>query len=410
MNIAIFVRKFPALSETFVLNQITGLIDAGHSVDIYALDSKKEDKVHPDVEKYHLLDRTTYVKIPKERFQRGFNALKILLKKSYKNPKIYFNSINPFKNGKLAMSLKLLHIADYFDKPYDILHCHFGPIGIIGIQLKMVEAPIKKYVTTFHAADLTVFFNNNDKSTYSKLFDTCDLMLPISYRWKAKLTDLGCDPNKIIVHRMGVDCKLFNFKERIYPDNRVVKLISVSRLTEKKGIKYSILALSKIIHQYKNLHYHIVGDGPLKNELAELVNNLKLTSNVHMLGQKSQDEVRNLLDQSHILIAPSVTAENGDQEGIPVAIMEAMAMGLPVISTQHSGIPELITNGVNGLLVPERDEEALEKAISFLLNNPGKWGQYGQKGRNRVEEEYEIKNLNKKLEAHFYELLNNDSN
>lgn len=409
MNIAIFARKFPALSETFVLNQITGFIDLGHSVDIYALESKKEDKVHPDVEKYHLLDRTTYVKIPNKRFHRALNALKILLKNSWKNPKVYLNSINPLKNGKLAASLKLLHMADYFNKSYDILHCHFGPIGNMGIQLKLVDAPIKKYTTTFHAADLTVFFNNNDEGTYSKLFDTCDLILPISYRWKDKLTQLGCDPNKIIVHRMGVDCTLFNFKERIYPKNSIVKLISVSRLTEKKGITYSIQAISKLIHQFKNLEYNIVGDGPLSNELSELVKNLKLTSNVHLLGQKSQDEVRHLLDQSHVFIAPSVTAKDGDQEGIPVAIMEAMAMGLPVISTQHSAIPELITNDVSGLLVPERDEKALEKAISFLLSNPGKWAQYGQKCRDRIEEEYDIKNLNKKLEAHFFELLNSHS-
>lgn len=409
MNIAIFVRKFPALSETFVLNQITGLIDLGHSVDIYALESKKEDKIHPDVEKYKLLDRTTYVRIPKERIHRLRNALTILAKKSFKNPRLYLNAINPFKNGKLAASLKLLHMAGYFDKPYDILHCHFGPIGNMGIQLKLIDAPIKKYITTFHAADLTVFFNTNDESSYSNLFDTCDLILPISYRWKEKLAELGCDRNKIVVHRMGVNCRLFNYRERIYPKHGNVKLISVARLTEKKGIKYSIQALSNLIQQFKNVEYNIVGEGPLKKELIELVNQINLNDYVQLLGQKSQDEVRILLDQSHILIAPSVTAKDGDQEGIPVALMEAMAMGLPVISTQHSGIPELIENNVSGLLVPERDEKALEKAISFLLSNPGKWAQYGQKGRKRIEEEYEINKLNKKLEANFSELLTNNS-
>lgn len=410
MNIAFFVRKFPALSETFVLNQITGLIDLGHSVDIYALESKKEDKIHPDVEKYHLLDKTTYVKIPKERLHRAINAIRILLKKSLKNPKVYLNSINPFKHGKLATSLKLLHMVDYFDRPYDILHCHFGPIGKMGIQLKLVEAPIKKYVTTFHAADLTVFFNNNDVSVYSELFGIGDQMLPISYRWKDKLTELGCDRNKIMVHRMGVSCSLFNFKERIYPRDGNVKFISVARLTEKKGIAYSIKAFSNLVHRYKNVEYNIVGGGHLRDELIKLVNKLNLNDNVKLLGQKSQDEVRNLLDQSHILIAPSVTAKNGDQEGIPVALMEAMAMGLPVISTQHSGIPELIENDVCGLLVPERDEKALEERISFLLNNPEKWAQYGRNGRARIEEEYEINNLNKKLEENFLALLNNNLN
>jgi colanic acid/amylovoran biosynthesis glycosyltransferase len=206
---------------------------------------------------------------------------------------------------------------------------------------------------------------------------------------------------------MGVDCNLFKFKRRIYTEKGKIKLISVARLTEKKGLKYSILALGNLIQQHKNVEYNIVGDGPLKKDLTDLVNKLNLNDNVRLLGQKSQTEVRELLDQSHILIAPSVTAKDGDQEGIPVAIMEAMAMGLPVISTLHSGIPELIENNVSGFLVPERDEIALGNAMLHLLNNPHNWGLYGKNGRKRIEEEYEVNKLNKKLEANFLKLLTN---
>jgi colanic acid/amylovoran biosynthesis glycosyltransferase len=407
MKIAYFVLQFPALSETFVLNQITGLIDLGHSVDIYALRRTRDKYLHPDIIKYQLLDRTKYFEMPKKRFLRIISGFKIAKRMLMTRPRLAFNSINPFINGYQAISLKLLHLAACFDKPYDIMHCHFGPVGRIGSLLKDIEAPIKKYLTSFHAADLTVYLRKNDRNSYQQLFKNCDLILPISYRWKDKLIELGCDKQKIKVHRMGVNCKLFNYKKRGFPKDGAIKLISVARLVEKKGIEYGIRAISNLIKENKKLEYNIVGDGPLKTNLYELIKKMNIKDNVRLLGKKTQNEVRNLLDQSHILLAPSVTAENGDQEGIPVALMEAMAMGLPVISTQHSGIPELIENGVSGLLVPERDVEALTEALRFSLNNPSICEKYSGKARSRIEQEYDIDKLNIELEALFSELLSN---
>jgi len=119
---------------------------------------------------------------------------------------------------------------------------------------------------------------------------------------------------------------------------------------------------------------------------------------VRLLGWKTHEEVKRLLEESHVLVAPSLTSQNGDQEGIPNAIKEAMASGLPVISTFHSGIPELVSDGVSGLLVPERDVTAIANALAYLISHPEVCEEMGRAGRRRVEQEFDTNILNKQLE------------
>ena len=114
-----------------------------------------------------------------------------------------------------------------------------------------------------------------------------------------------------------------------------------------------------------------------------------------------------ILESVHILLAPSVTSRDGDQEGIPVSLMEAMAMGLPIVSTQHSGIPELIENGVSGFLVPERDAGALYKKLKYLVDRPEMWSALGAQGIKCVEENYDINRLNDRLVHIFKNLVVN---
>jgi colanic acid/amylovoran biosynthesis glycosyltransferase len=116
-----------------------------------------------------------------------------------------------------------------------------------------------------------------------------------------------------------------------------------------------------------------------------------------LLGWKTQQEVAEILGQAHVLLAPSVTAPSGDQEGTPVALMEAMAMGMPVIATRHSGIPEMVRDGENGFLVPERDPEALAERIAHLARHPEQWEALGRAGRAVVEREFDVNPLNDRL-------------
>jgi colanic acid/amylovoran biosynthesis glycosyltransferase len=301
----------------------------------------------------------------------------------------------------LHEAIPLLHCP-----PYDIIHCHFGPNGTRAQFLRELGVLQGKLITTFHGFDITVFLNTRDKNVYNLLFDAGDLFLPISERWRHRLIELGCDPQKISVHRMGVDCGKFIFRPRRLQRNGKVRFVSVARLIEKKGLEYGIRAVAKLAKYKNNIEYIIVGDGPLRGYLQRLVQKLQLSNTVRMVGWKPQDQVIQILDRAHFLLAPSVTSKNDDQEGIPVALMEAMAMGLPVVSTQHSGIPELIENGVSGFLVPERDVEALFDRLKFLVEHPELWQKMGQHGRNCVSEHYDINKLNDRL-IKIYQLILN---
>jgi len=203
---------------------------------------------------------------------------------------------------------------------------------------------------------------------------------------------------------MGIDCNDIICKSK-RSGNGSVAIVSVSRLVEKKGLEYGIRALHRCISSTNiNVKYVIVGDGPLEVELKSLVRDLGLTKVVTFVGSKTRSQVMDILETSDILLAPSVTSPDGDQEGIPVAIMEAMAHGLPVISTWHSGIPELVRHGQSGILVPERDVESLSAALFSLIEDEVRCMSMGRIGRKTVETQFNISDLNDELEKHFISL------
>ena len=141
----------------------------------------------------------------------------------------------------------------------------------------------------------------------------------------------------------------------------------------------------------------IDGEGGLSEVLERLIEELDLKSHVRLLGRKSHEEVIRLLQDTHLLMAPSVTAKDGDQEGIPNVIKEAMAMGLPIISTRHRGIPELVEDGVSGFLVEERDVDSLANRLTYLIDHPEIWPEMGRAGRNCVQKYYDSNKLSDRL-------------
>jgi colanic acid/amylovoran biosynthesis glycosyltransferase len=413
MKIALIVEAFPVLSQTFVLNQITGLIDRGHEVDIYAEFHENSSKVHPDVEKYDLLSRTFYhPPMPQARLHRFLQGVWLFLINVPIAPLLLLRSLNVFKYKKDAASLRLLYAVIPFVKRrpiYDVIQCHFGLLGIKGMLLRDVGALQGKHATAFHGVDISQNLRLLGEAVYSDLFKAGDLFLPISQHWQNRLIELGCDPGKIIVHRMGIDCQRFTFLPRSLNPGEPIRLISVARLTEKKGIEFGIRAVANVLTHFPDLEYNIVGDGDLRTELAELIHTLGIAEQVKLLGWRNQTEVVELLQRSHILLAPSVTAKDGNQEGIPVALMEAMAMGLPIISTYHTGIPELVEDDVSGFLVPERDVAALADKISDLVHRPEHWAAIADAARRRVEQLHNINQLNDQLIAIYQHLLKSDA-
>jgi colanic acid/amylovoran biosynthesis glycosyltransferase len=210
------------------------------------------------------------------------------------------------------------------------------------------------------------------------------------------LIELGCDERKVIVHRAGVDTARFEYRPRTRKSGPV-RLLTIARLVEIKGIDYAIHAVANAMKRGQDLQYKIAGDGPLRNSLEGLIEKLGVGDKIKLLGWQDQEGVIGLLREADILLAPSVTGGDGNQEGIPVVLMEALAQGIPVIATRHSGIPELVRDGEAGFLVPERDSEALGDKLVYLIEHPELWSEMGRRGHNYVKEHYNIDRLNDRL-------------
>ena len=176
-------------------------------------------------------------------------------------------------------------------------------------------------------------------------------------------------------------------------------------MVEKKGLEYSIKAVARVAQKFSNIEYNIVGDGALRVKLEKLIMELGVGNKVNLLGWKTQDELRELFKEAHIFILSSITASDGDMEGQGLVLQEAQAVGLPVLSTHHNGIPEGVLDGKSGFLVRERDVDALSERLQYLIEHSELWPEMGRCGRKFVEEKYDIEILNSKLVSIYNALL-----
>lgn len=408
MRIAYLVDEFPILSQTFVLHQMTGMIDRGHSIHIYANKAGDLAKIHSEVERYHLLEKTSHFSMPKPYGVRFIKALKLLAGSGWKNPLAAVRALNVFKHGRDAASLRLLYmVSRFFGKPApDVVHCQLGYLGLQGLLFQEIGAIRGKLLVSFRGADLSLYLKMFGHDYYQDLFRKADRFLPVSESMKSQLMEIGCPEDRIIVLHSGIDIDQFAFAARTVQAHENIRLVTIARLVEKKGVEYGIRAVARVVEKHPDLEYLIVGDGPLMEDLQGIIDELQLGSRVKLLGWKERQEIIHILNQAHILVAPSVTSRDGDSEGIPNVLKEAMAMGMPVVSTWHSGIPELVEDGVSGFLVPERDVDALAEKLEYLMSHQECWADMGRAGRAFVEENFEINRLNDRLEKIYRELVN----
>lgn len=410
MKIAFIVWRFPALSEAFILNQITGLIDRGHDVRIHPVNGLPKNytgKVHPVVEEYNLMERAYLPPVVPEnislRFIKGIGLLlKNLPYGSLKTLQLFAN-----KYGEEVASLKSFYrtAALLQDGEYDIIHCQFGTLAPIALAYRDAGIIKGKLITTFRGIDISKYVQENGIDVYEQLFCEGEFFLGNCKFFGDRAISLGCDPTKLIIHGSGLDCSKFAFKPRSFPTDGKVKIATTGRLVEKKGIEYGIRAVAKLVESYPNIEYNIIGGGDLKAELEQLIAELNVGNVVKLLGWKQQKEIVEILDNCHIFMAPSVTAADGNQDAPVNTLKEAMAMGMPVISTFHGGIPELVEDGISGYLVPERNADAIATRLKFLLECPELWQSMGKAGRKRVEAKYDMNKLNDELVAIYQQML-----
>ena len=414
MQIAFLVNDFPRLSETFILNQITGLIDRGHEVDIYTHHLEDWSVVHPDVNRYQLWESTYLMQEPPKNYLwRILKGIYLLLRNFHKAPILIGRSLNIVAYGEQAINLWLLYTAiSLLDKEsthnYDIIHCQFGTQGYRGLAFKRLLQPTPKLLVMFRGFDISCYVKQGGDKLYRWLFQHVDYCLANCEFFRQRVIDLGWDAEKISVHFSGLDLNKFNFRPRHLKIGEPVHIATTGRLVEKKGIEYAIRAVAKQAQQSQELKYYIIGDGLLRESLENLINELGAESYIHLVGWKHESEIIEILNRCHLFIAPSITAADGNQDAPVNVLKEAMAMGLPVISTHHGGIPELVEDGISGFLVPERDADALAEKLGYLLEHAEHWPEMGQAGRTFVEQHFDLHQLNKKLVVLYERLLRKD--
>jgi colanic acid/amylovoran biosynthesis glycosyltransferase len=224
----------------------------------------------------------------------------------------------------------------------------------------------------------------------------------------ARLRALGCPDTLLRRVPLAVDPNAFRRDGPRTRDSGPVRLLTVARLTEKKGIEYTLRALVHVADEYPDVVYDVIGDGPLREPLEALRDALGLAARVRFLGARTGEFVRERLAAADLFVLPSVTASDGDEEGTPTVLLEAACCELPVIATRHAGIPELVLDGESGLLVPERDDLALGACLRELLRSPHRWKAMGAAGRRHVERTHAIAAVTGQLEA-IYEDVRGDA-
>lgn len=395
LKIAFIVGKFPTLSETFILNQITGLIDLGHNVQIFAKSESDDLKIHKDIKRYKLLEKTTYmIDVPENIIRRILKAVYLIIINFHKNPILILKSINFFKFKKEALSLSLLYLTvPFLSDKFDIIQCHFGKNGLIGSKLKKVGLRGRLF-TMFHGNDIRLGLKKGG-NIYNELIKYGDTGLAISNYNYENLVKFGFNPKKIVYHPVGIDVNRFS-KKKNYSFNKhkgTIEIITIARLVKEKGIQYGIKSIATILNSNPNLKlkYSIIGDGYLKKELKILVNKLNLESVVVFLGEMYQDEIIKQLKKSNIFLLPSIN------EALPVVLMEAQAIGIPVIATSVGSVKEIVLDGKSGFLVPKKNVKILSEKLEYLINHSEDWIEMGKSGRVHIERHYDINKLNKRL-------------
>jgi len=275
-------------------------------------------------------------------------------------------------------------------KQVGLVHAHFGWYAPQAVNI--CQRFDLGLVSSFYGSD--VYLHDTDEEWRDELplvFKTSNWVTVSTHDMARAICELGCPPEKVVVLRPGLQISDFAFTSRIAPVNgEPIRFVCVSRFDPVKGIPYAVYAF-KIVHDaFPNTMFTIVGDGPEKHNIERLVTKLELDQAVILPGFLSFDLVKQVLEASHIYVQSSVVTSDGRREACGVAMLEAQALGLPIVATNIGGIPEAVADGQSGFLVAERDSQALAERMIYLLKHPEVWHKMGRAGRKHVEDNFNL--------------------
>lgn len=295
------------------------------------------------------------------------------------NCKKYLNRIIQylFKKELFTLENAIIHLLK--EEKIDVVLAEYGPVGVAILPIcKKAKLPL---VVHFHGFDASHFKTlERYASGYRQIFEYASAIIAVSEIMAEALKSNNCPAQKIILNHYGVNEIFFSVKPQYESDI----FVAMGRFVEKKGPEFTIRAFAKVAGEFPSARLYMAGDGPLLESCRNLVAELSLSKSVFFPGILKHDMVPAFMQKSIAFVQHSIVAESGDSEGTPVAIMEASAAALPVIATLHAGIPEVVLNGVTGILVPERDIDKMAEAMRLILSNKALARNMGEAGRERI--------------------------
>lgn len=393
------VRKFPVLSETFILNEILALEAKGLEVHIFPLAPTRDPHFHEGVGRL----KATIHYVP------GVEDLRSLTRHARRQAR---RTPGPFRRqlllalrtGKPLVLWRLLQAAYVADRAHKAgvghLHAHFAnrTTTVARQASRMLGIP---FSFTAHAFDV---FRDADADVIAGKMADAHFTATVSEYNVRFLESLGNGQRpRIELIRNGIDMDRFNEADR--PPTGPFTILAVARLVEKKGLPILIEACRILRERGLEFRCEIVGKGALRAELERLIREYDLRAHVQLVGPLTQQAIVERYHAAHALALPCIVGADGNREGLPVSIVEALACGVPVVSTPVTGIPEAVHDGVNGLLVPERDAAALADALELLMTDDALLQRLRQAARPSVVDEYRQEHTSGRLLELFREAL-----
>lgn len=385
-TVAYIMSRFPKISETFILYEILELERLGLRVEVFPLLREQTGVVHEEarafVDRAHfntLFSRATLAaqlywlaRSPKRYLKAWFNALR----GNVSSPRFLYRALVVVPQAALfARQMRELGVSH--------VHAHWATHPALAAYT-VRELTGLPYSFTAHAHDIYV-----DRTMLREKIHEAEFVVTISDYNRRMLHDLSPgDAPKIHVVHCGVDVSTFQPGDHASGDRFTI--LSIASLEEKKGHRYLVDACSILRAAGLTFRCVLIGDGPERSRIRDHITRIGLSSSVEVLGARPREEVLSWLQRADVVVLASITTNSGKQEGIPVALMEAMAAERAVVATAISGIPELITHNESGVLVPERDSAALATAVYELCEDPTTRRQLGAAARARVMEEFNL--------------------
>lgn len=345
MKICFSVSTFLSRSQTFVTTQVLYAVRAGHEVSVACKEVAEDAAL--SAEDQALIDQVRVIQWPPA-------------------PPALLRHLPTSVADRIIARRNAQSWQQQIDA--DVVVAHFGYQGARIARAQADWARRPALVTIYHGRDVSVEYARNGMAKYTQLFAEGDLHLTVNQCFGDLLVNAGAPVDRVETLHLGVPVERYRFGPK--PMGTPLRLLSVCRLVEKKGLEVAVeaLALLRDQHPKTDWRYEIGGDGPRSATLQALVAERGLTDRVRFLGALTHEETLERIAGADALLAPSVTSTDGDQEGIPVTLMEAMALGTMVCTTRHSGISELVEHGVSGLLADERDVEGLCTLIARIVD------------------------------------------